>query len=127
MRLLTFFLPKPLVEKNLDEFLHFEIYGLFTGEELTRKVTAAMRKLKLRNATATVDHSIDPRDGTVWFRVHVMGEVGFFRRRAASGVLERRVCIAHFVPGTTSSIIEFQAHATWGHGLITKTSWRKHN
>jgi 2'-5' RNA ligase len=115
---------EPLPVKNLDDVLSFEIYGLLTSDELQRKVEATMRKLWLRNAKAKFEHHVDQESGCVTYSVQVAGEVGFFRRRAATGALRRSVSVRMFTPGLTKTNLDFMPHATWGHGLITETSWK---
>lgn len=123
-RLLHALRPEPLPALCLDDYLSERLPGTYDSYELTDKVRRSMRKLGLRNATSEIHHFADAESGTVIFTVRVSGEVGFFRRRAASGYLGRAGNLVSELSGASKITIEFMPHAYWYCGYITWSSWR---
>lgn len=124
-RLLQALRPEPLLPLSLDAYLSKHLPGAgYDSYELTDKVRRTMRKLGLRNAKSEILHIADAESGSVVFTVKVSGEVGFFRRRAASGYLARAGDLVSDQSGTYKISIEYMPHAYWYCGYITWSSWR---
>lgn len=123
-RLLHALGPEPLPALSLDNYLSTRLPDTYDSYELADKVRRAMRKIGLRNGKAEIYHFADAVTGTVIFTVRVSGEVGFFRRRAASGYLGRAGNLASELSGTSTISIEYLPHAYWYCGSVTSSAWR---
>ena len=124
-RLLRALCPEPSLPLSLDAYLSKHLpCAAYDSFELTDKVRRAMRKLGLRKAKSEIFHFANAETGTSVFTVKVSGEIGFFRRRAASGVMAGSGDLVSEISGTSKISIEFMPHAYWCYGHITLTSWR---